>query len=331
MYYLIRQVLEEVSIEEIKNSTDQYVVVLSFEEWKKNSDFFDMCIDLEIDATEVFTTKAEVNYDSLTGSFSIPDRRDMSGDDSEFCFALDEKGIVFIDDSGTAQKLIQSIQRTKKWRMPSLERVLYDFLDQIVKDDLRLMEKYDQELDEMEQAILNDEDGLASDRVNEIRSDIRNLRIHYEQLIDLGQEFQENENEFFKPENLRYFHMFTERVIRLQEMENSFFKQENLRYFRLFLNRMARLHDNSTALRDYTMQIRDLYKAHLDIKQNRIMTVLTVVTTIFLPLTLIVGWYGMNFKYMPELEWEWGYPAVIGISFLIVLGSLLFFRKKKWL
>jgi magnesium transporter len=61
------------------------------------------------------------------------------------------------------------------------------------------------------------------------------------------------------------------------------------------------------------------------------MTVLTVVTTIFMPLTLIVGWYGMNFHYMPELEWKWGYPIIIAISLLIVVGSLLFFKKKKWL
>ena len=79
------------------------------------------------------------------------------------------------------------------------------------------------------------------------------------------------------------------------------------------------------------MQLRDLYKAHIDIKQNRIMTVLTVVTTIFMPLTLIVGWYGMNFRFMPELKWKWGYPVVITISVLIVSGSLWFFKKKKWL
>ena len=79
------------------------------------------------------------------------------------------------------------------------------------------------------------------------------------------------------------------------------------------------------------MQLRDLYQAHIDIKQNRIMTVLTVVTTIFMPLTLIVGWYGMNFKYMPELEWQWGYPVVILVCVVIAVGSLLFFKKKKWL
>ena len=79
------------------------------------------------------------------------------------------------------------------------------------------------------------------------------------------------------------------------------------------------------------MQVRDLYQAQLDIKQNRIMTVLTVVTTIFMPLTLIAGWYGMNFRYMPELESRWGYPIVIAVSLLIAIVSLIFFKKKKLL
>ncbi|MBQ1393912.1 MAG: magnesium transporter CorA, partial [Lachnospiraceae bacterium] len=69
----------------------------------------------------------------------------------------------------------------------------------------------------------------------------------------------------------------------------------------------------------------------LDVKQNRIMTVLTVVTTIFMPLTLIAGWYGMNFKYMPELETNMGYPVVIAVSLSIVIVSLIYFKKKKWL
>ena len=305
MNYLIGESLIEVNREKLKNSDKQFVVVLSSEEWKKECESFEMGIDIDTDNTEIFTTKAEVNYDSLTGSFSIPDRNDLSGDDCTFSFVLDEKGVVFIDDSGRAEEMIKSIQRTKKWKLPSLERFLYDFLDQIIKDDLRIMENYDVELDNIEQKILNEKDSVPLGRVNEIRSDIRYLRIHYEQLMDLGQEFTEN--------------------------ENNFFKQENLRYFRLFLDRMARLHDTSTSLRDYTMQLRDLYKTHLDIKQNSIMTVLTVVTSIFLPLTLIVGWYGMNFKYMPELEWKWGYPVIIAVSVIIVVFCLIFFRKKKWL
>ncbi len=305
MFYLIEENLREISREDLKKADKQYVAVLSSQEWKSGRDSFEMGIDIEPDMSEIYTTKAEVNYDSLTGTFSIPSRKNLSGEDSKFAFALDEKGIVFIDDSGKAQELIDHIIRVKKWKFPSLERFIYDFLDQIVIDDLRLMEKYERELDSMEKSILDEEDTNPTIRLNDIRSDIRDLRIHYEQLMDMGQEFEEN--------------------------ENNFFKAENLRYFRLFLNRMARLHDTSTSLRDYTMQLRDQYKAHLDVKQNRIMTILTVVTTIFMPLTLIVGWYGMNFRYMPELDWRWSYPIVIAASILIVIACLCFFKKKKWL
>ena len=305
MFYLIEEALKEVTRETLQNTDKQYVAVLTFDEWRDHRDSFEMGIDLDPDVSEIFTTKAEVNYDSLTGSFSIPDRNNLSGEDARFAFALDEKGVVFIDDHGKAEELIKSIRLTKRWKLPGLERFLYDFLDQIIKDDLRLMERYELELNAIEQTIMSGDELFPSGRLNKIRNDIRDLRIHYEQLIDLGQELEEN--------------------------ENSFFRQENLRYFKMFLNRMSRLHDNSTSLRDYTMQLRDLYKAHLDIKQNRIMTILTVVTTIFMPLTLIVGWYGMNFRYMPELEWRWSYPIVIALSVLIAVGGLFFFKKKKWL
>ena len=297
MYYLIEETLKKASREELKGTDKQFVAVLSSEEWKNNKDSFEMGMDIEPELSEIYLTKAEVNYDSLTGTFSIPDRKCPSEDDLKFAFVLDEKGIVSIDDTG--------VMRTKKWKLPSLERFLYDFLDQIVKDDLRLMEKYESELDSMEQAIIDGDENLPSGRLNDIRNDIRYLRIHYEQLMDLAAEFEEN--------------------------ENGFFKYENLRFFRLFINRAERLHEASMSLRDYTMQLRDLYKAHLDIKQNRIMTVLTVVTTIFMPLTLIAGWYGMNFHFMPELNWKWSYPVVIILSIAIAVGSLLFFKKKKWL
>ena len=65
--------------------------------------------------------------------------------------------------------------------------------------------------------------------------------------------------------------------------------------------------------------MQSLFQAEIDIRQNRIMKILTVVTTIFLPLSLLVGWYGMNFAGMPELTWRYGYPAVIVVSLVIVL------------
>lgn len=60
------------------------------------------------------------------------------------------------------------------------------------------------------------------------------------------------------------------------------------------------------------------------------MQILTIVTTIFLPLSLLVGWYGMNFQRMPELSWKYGYPAVIGVSVLFVILSLWLCKKKKF-
>ena len=119
MFYMIDESLTEVTREELRNTDKQYVAVLSADEWKRERDSFDMGIDMEPDVSEIYTTKAEVNYDSLTGTFSVPDRNDLSAQDRKFAFALDEKGIVFIDDSGLAQELINSIKGTKKWKFPS--------------------------------------------------------------------------------------------------------------------------------------------------------------------------------------------------------------------
>ena len=307
MFYLIKEVLEECSAEELQTFGNQYVAVLTPEEWSEKQSIFDMGIDIEmkLEEKDIHSTKAEVNFDSLTGTFSIPSRRDITGKDYKYVFALDEKGIVFIDSTGVVERMVKRIARTKKWRMPSLERFIYDFLELIITRDLNIMERYEKELDKIEDDIMDDAVEADLGRVNEIRGDIRDLRIHYEQLIDMGQELSEN--------------------------ENSFFKQENIRYFELFTDRVTRLHDTANSLRDYTMQIRDLYHTQMDVKQNRIMTLLTVVTTIFMPLTLIAGWYGMNFQNMPELRSKWGYPIVILISLGIVVVSLIFFKKRKWL
>ncbi len=305
MYYLIKDTLVECDIEQCHQGEYQYVALLTSKEWQDTKDSFEMGIDLEPETLEIHNTKAEVNYDSLTGTFSIPDRKNITEDDFQFAFALDEKGIVFIDDSNTARDIIERVKSTRKWRMPSLERFLYDFLEQIVYGDLTILEKYERELDKIEDEILSGNEEADLGRVYDIRNDLRDLKTHYDQLMDLAQELEENENNFFKTENVRYFHLFS--------------------------NRVSRLYDVVTALRDYSVQLRDLYQSQLDVKQNRIMTVLTVVTTIFMPLTLIAGWYGMNFKYMPELETNMGYPVVIAVSLSIVIVSLIYFKKKKWL
>ena len=304
-FYKIKELLVPCNAEESRDGDGQYVAVLTTEEWRKNTDIFDMVIDIDMDSSEQTLTKAVVNYDSLTGSICVPDRENLTGAPHAFAFALDEKGIVLIDDENYVEGLLSRIRQTKKWRMPSLERFLYDLLEKIIEGDLHLLEKTENRLTLLEEDILRGETEEIPAEINDIRSDLLQLRVHYEQLIDLGQELEENENGFFRQENLRFFRMFTERVIRLQ--------------------------DQTTTLREYIVQLRDLVQSQLEVKQNRIMTLLTVVTSIFLPQTLIVGWYGMNFKYMPELDEKIAYPIVIAVSALIVVVCLVYFKKKKWM
>ena len=305
-YYLLKETIQPCAKPDILgNKTAQFVAVLTTPEWERERESFDMGIDLDLNTRDIHNTKAEVNYDSLTGSFQIPDREDLRGNEFGFTFALDEKGVVFIDDSGKAEQMIEAIRRTKRWREPSLERFLHDFLEQIVVRDLSILERYESELNQIEDKVLSSDGQGDLARVNEIRSDIRTLLVHYEQLIDMTQELEENENGFFGEENLRYIH--------------------------LFMNYMLRRHSTATSLRDYTIQVRDLHNTQLEVRQNKTMTLLTVITTIFMPLTLIAGWYGMNFRYMPELEWRFGYLAVLVLSVAVIVCCLILFKRKKWL
>ena len=305
MYYKIRNTLEEIRAEEIFDGEECYVAVVSPEEWTRDKEKFNMGIDLEFETENLFMTKAEVNYDSLTGSFIIPDRSDLLESSSRFAFALDERGIVFIDHDGYASSLVKRIAATKKWRYPGLERFIYDFLETIISGDLNMLERYEDEITIIEDRILDGNLTGELERNNEIRGELLKLKMYYEQLIDLGQELAENENDFFMSDNLRFFELFTARVTRLQGLVST--------------------------LKEYTMQVRELYQSELSVKQNRIMTVLTVVTTIIMPLTLVTGWYGMNFKYMPELDSPLAYPVVIGVVILMAISGIVYFKKKKWL
>ena len=308
MYYLIKDILTPCDEDRILHRAADdppYVAVLKPEEWLESKDRFDMGIDLDMDPSDILETKAIVNYDSLTGSFYVPRRSDLEGRPHKFAFALDEKGVVFIEGGVFVSALVEDIRRMKKWRLPSLERFLYDFLEKLIEKDLQLLMQMEKELGQLEDEILAGQHESFPDRLNVIRGGLMQLRVHFEQLIDLGQELEENENGFFDRDNLRYFRLFTERVTRLQ--------------------------DQVTTLRDYTVQLRDLFATQVDIRQNHIMSLLTVITAIFMPLTLIAGWYGMNFYNMPELTWKYGYTCVIIGSILIVILSIIWFKKKKWL
>jgi magnesium transporter len=89
--------------------------------------------------------------------------------------------------------------------------------------------------------------------------------------------------------------------------------------------------DTIETYRDMLSGILDIYLSSISNRMNEIMKVLTIIATIFMPLTFLAGVYGMNFKYMPELEWHWGYFFILSIMITIAVFMLVYFRKKRWL
>ncbi|SHI18695.1 magnesium transporter [Butyrivibrio fibrisolvens DSM 3071] len=303
--YKIKEKLEPIELKSYKNLDFQYVVVMTNEEWKERGTDFDMGIEWDIYFRSGSGTRAEVNYDSITGKFSILDRHDMPNKAGEFTFSLDEKGIIFVDDNGLAAEIIEKIATTKKLFNPCLERFLYDFLEQIIYNDAELLASYDRNLDEIEKQIFGGHTDNVLMKIAEIRNHLRDLKIHYLELMDVCQEFEENENEFFMASNERYFHLVNQRI--------------------------QRLYERVTSLVEFTIQLREFCQSKTDEKQNSNLAYLTVISSIFMPLTLIVGWYGMNFKYMPELDEKWAYPFTGIVCVLIVVVCVTFFKKKKLL
>ena len=302
--YQIKEKMEPVTPKNFQNLPYQYVITMKSAEWNRKKAVFDIGMDLDPDLQDTGSTRAEVNYDSLTGGFNIPARENVPGDNHVFAFSLDEKGVIFIDDEGFCNDVIRKIAGKKRLVNPCLERFLYDFLEQIICDDRKMLEGYDHTLDELEDQILDGNTEGVLEQIAEIRNDLRDLKIHYTQLIDVCQELEENENHFFKDENERYFHLVAQRIERLLEM--------------------------LLTLVDFTIQLREFCQSKIDEKQNRNLAFLTIISSIFMPLTLIAGWYGMNFKYMPELDKVWAYPLVFVVSVMIVVVCIVFFKKNKW-
>lgn len=117
----------------------------------------------------------------------------------------------------------------------------------------------------------------------------------------------------------RYYSQFIEIAAALEENENAVLDAQHTAYFARIKEKAQRLAAETQVLREYAVQVQEVYQSELGIRQNHIMKILTTVTTVCLPLSLIAGWYGMNFSYMPELSWRYGYPMAAGISALVLV------------
>jgi magnesium transporter len=109
------------------------------------------------------------------------------------------------------------------------------------------------------------------------------------------------------------------------------FSDETILYLRDVYDHTIQVVDTIESYRDLVAGMHDTYLSSVSNRMNEVMKVLTIFASIFIPLTFLVGVYGMNFQYMPELGWRWGYPGVWAAMLILGAGMLLYFRRKKWL
>lgn len=120
-------------------------------------------------------------------------------------------------------------------------------------------------------------------------------------------------------------------INRLDRSESPLIENVTMVFIKDLYDHTIRIIETAETYRDITSGIMDVYLSSVSNKMNEVMKTLTIIATIFIPLTFIAGVYGMNFEHMPELGWEWGYPAAWTIMALISVSMLVYFRRKRWL
>ncbi|MBQ9802565.1 MAG: hypothetical protein IJW51_05795 [Clostridia bacterium] len=254
-----------------------------------------------------FRNSVEV-YDNY--SFGTVKR--TTGDESgEDCIAIYIKRGLFLvvdirDSDGSTRRAFDAALARFSPAGVTLEKLVFAFLDAMIEGDGKILEDKEFSLSEPEEKILcnNADDDFIALFLAERRR-LLLWRNYYEQLIDVGKALGENENDLFSESDLRYFKIFTDKAERLER--------------------------NVRALYEQLIQLREAYQSMLDIRLDNIMKSFTVLSALFLPLTLITGWYGMNFSGMPELSWQHGYLYVMILSITVALLLIGFFRRRHWM
>lgn len=188
----------------------------------------------------------------------------------------------------------------------TLERLICNFLELITSDSLKTVDEKRVEIGLLEEKILKSNTDINfNQKLLNIRCELLSLVSLYERLINISETLADNENQLFDEVQTRIFELFTRKTERTKS--------------------------NIDLLSDSVVHLWDSFQAHLDTRLNETMKIFTMITTVFFPLTVIVGWYGMNFRFMPELSAVWGYPFVILLSIAIVISLVIWFKLKKWI
>jgi magnesium transporter len=181
----------------------------------------------------------------------------------------------------------------------------YSLIDTVVDSHFIILEKLGERISVLEERVMNDPSRQFLSEIHAVKRELIFLRKSIWPLRE---------------------------VIRSMERGDSMLINESVRvYLRDVYDHTIRIIETVEAFRDIMGGILDIYLSSISNRTNSVMKVLTIIATIFMPLTFIAGVYGMNFRYMPELEWRWGYPLIpMGMAFLGI-SMLIFFKRKNWL
>ena len=248
--------------------------------------------------------KLEVFSNCAQGIIRIPRRASGTLSEKQIGFYLDENTLILIEDSGFLLPFMKSMEKTPLGRC-SLSYLVLFLLEALIEDDTLDLERMEDKLARIEEGLLRRIPDSFYGTVIGYRRELTSLRAFYEQMMNIGDQMQSGMGH------------------ELDEREAAAWK--------LFVGRCDRLHSHVEMLKEYLLQIRELYQSQIEVQQNKVMTFLTIVTTIFMPLTLIAGWFGMNFPNMFMFQWKYGYLFVILLSIAIVVAEFFYFRHKKML
>lgn len=216
--------------------------------------------------------------------------------------------ISFQEDIGDLFDPIRMRMRDQKSKIRAEagnDYLLYRLIDVVVDNYFLLLERIGDRIDDLEEEIMAKADDNVLQKIQDLKNDLLTMRRAVYPLRDL--------------------------LSTLTKEDVKLVGKKTQRYFRDTYDHAVQVIETIEMFREMIASLRDNYHAHLNIEMNKTIRTLTIITVIFIPLTFIAGVYGMNFDFMPELHWHWGYPAVWAVFIALTLVMLYFFKRRRWL
>ena len=254
--------------------------------------------------TPIQYCKIEKYRECVQGTMRVPKGNKGQVCIHNFGFYLSEQELYLVEESHFLMEYLNKMAEGT-YEGYSFRQILLALFEELLQDEVLYLQKQEEHLAGLEEELLKKIPDYFYEMIMKYRKRFNIFHAYYEQLMNMGDV--------------------------MQTSVNGGLSEEEKAQWQLFSNRAERLHDHVEMLREYLVQIRELYQSLIAVQQNQVMSILTVVTTIFLPLTLIAGWYGMNFPNMPEFGWKYAYPSVIIVSILVIILEIIYFKKKKML